>query len=64
MSSTAEEEKLRKAYEEFKEEAQEVNAEYEPETVNTDGFGSTIKAWRSLFVKVVLIRCFLHGFLR
>ena len=33
MSRTAEEEKLREAYEEFKEEAQEVNAEYEPETV-------------------------------
>ena len=60
----SEEEKLREAYEEFKEEAQEVNAEYEPETVNTDGFGSTIKAWKSLFVKVVLIRCFLHGFLK
>ena len=64
MSSTAEEEKLGEAYKKFKEEAQEVNAEYEPETVNTDGFGSTIKAWKSLFVKVVLIRCFLHGFLK
>ena len=64
MSSTAEEEKLTEAYEEFKGEAQEVDAEYEPETVNTDGFGSTIKAWTSLFVKAVLIRCFLHGFLK
>ena len=64
MSSKVEEEKLTEAYEEFKEEAQEVDAEYEPETVNTDGFGSTIKAWRSLFVRAVLIRCFLHGFLK
>ncbi len=37
---------------------------YEPETVDTDGFGSAIKAWTSLFVKTVLIRCFLHGYLK
>ncbi len=64
VSRTAEEEKLTEAYKEFKEEVKEVDTEYEPETVNTDGFVSTIKAWRSLFVKAVLIRCFLHGYLK
>jgi len=64
MSSTVEEKKLTEAYKEFKEEAQEVSAEYKPETVNTDGFSSTIKAWQTLFVQTVLIRCFLHGFLK
>lgn len=36
---------------------------YEPKTVNTDGFSSTLKAWMSLFLSTILIRCFLHGFI-
>jgi hypothetical protein len=32
--------------------------------VNTDGWKATQAAWRTLFPKVVLILCFLHGFLK
>lgn len=64
VSSTATEEEFTKTYKEFKEEAQEVDDKYEPETVNTDGFSSTIKAWTTLFIQTMLIRCFLHGFLK
>ena len=64
VSSTVEEQELTKAYKHFKEEAQAVDSKYEPETVNTDGFSSTLKVWSRLFAKAVLIRCFLHGFLK
>jgi len=47
----------------FKEETQAVDKTYEPRTVNTDGFTSTVKVWQNLFVTTVLIRCFLHAYL-
>lgn len=54
---------LTDAYTVFKEEAQAVDKAYEPKTVNTDGFTSTVKVWQNLFVTTVLIRCFLHAYL-
>lgn len=62
VSLSADELQLRQAYAVFKQEAQERDESYEPKTVNTDGFGSTLKAWTSLFLTTVLIR-FLHGFI-
>jgi hypothetical protein len=55
---------LKAAYGEFKQEAQELDQTYAPETVTTDGFKSTRLAWRQLFPGVSLIRCFLHGVLK
>ncbi len=54
---------LQAAYGVFKEEAQNVQADYRPRTVNTDGWAATQQAWRALFPLVVLLRCFLHGWL-
>jgi hypothetical protein len=55
---------LKKAYGVFKDEALVVDPKYAPSTVNTDGWGGTIGAWTALFVNIVLIRCFLHAWLR
>jgi len=64
LSSTAGEVDLTAAYGRFRDEAGAVSAEYAPETVNTDGWKATQAAWRTLFPKVTLILCFLHGFLK
>jgi hypothetical protein len=56
-------EELEAAYGVFKQEAQEVQADYQPKTVNTDGWAATRQAWRRLFPLVVILRCFLHGWL-
>ena len=60
----ADTESLTEAYQHFKDEAQALNAEYAPETVNTDGWAATQCAWLSLFPTVVLIECFLHAFIK
>lgn len=55
---------LKEAYQHFKEEAQAVKAEYAPETVNTDGWNATQRAWLNLFPMIVIIECFLHAFIK
>ena len=52
------------AYGEFKTEAQRLKPDYLPQTVNTDGWKQTRQAWLALFPAIVVIRCFLHAFLR
>lgn len=64
VSLGADESSLNESYGVFKEESQDLDKEYEPKTVNTDGFKSTLKAWSSLFIATTLIPCFLHGFLK
>ncbi len=64
ISPTASKDDLQKAYGVFKVEAGDVEPGYAPSTVNTDGWNGTIGAWSALFVNVVLIRCFLHAWLR
>ena len=64
LSNTASEVDLTAAYGRFRDEAVAVSADYAPETVNTDGWKATQAAWRTLFPKVVLILCFLHGFMK
>jgi hypothetical protein len=63
LAQTAGVEDLKAAYGVFKEEAQNVRSDYQPKTVNTDGWASTRQAWASLFTLVVVLRCFLHGWL-
>ena len=53
-----------KAYGVFKTEAQAVKSDYAPDTVNTDVWSATQKAWQTLFCSVVLIACFLHIYIK
>jgi hypothetical protein len=55
---------LTEAYQHFKDEAQALKPDYAPETVNTDGWGATQKAWLSLFPMIIIIECFLHAYIK
>ncbi|HKB40917.1 MAG TPA: hypothetical protein VKD72_31105 [Gemmataceae bacterium] len=63
LAQTAGAEDLRAAYEVFKQEAQNVEPDYQPQTVSVDGWAATRQAWLALFPLAVLLRCFLHGWL-
>ena len=63
VSVGAGEEELTDAYGQFQREAQQVQPDYQPETVNTDGWQATMKAWQRLFPSICLIQCFLHAIL-
>jgi hypothetical protein len=63
LAETATTEDLTAAYAVFRREAENVAPGYQPETVSVDGWASTHQAWRALFPLVVLLRCFLHGWL-
>ena len=60
----ADTETLKAGYKTFKEEAQALDADYQPRTVNTDGWVATQCAWRALFPTIFIIECFLHAFLK
>ena len=64
LTPTADEEQLTKAYGVFRQEAQDVDPTYQPKTVNTDGWQATQNAWARLFPGIVVVLCFLHGFLK
>lgn len=64
LTSSADEEHLQAAYGVFAEEARDVDPDYAPETVNTDGWSATQNAFQSLFATITIILCFLHGFLK
>ena len=64
VALTADEDALTEAYGVFQQEAQHVQADYQPETVNTDGWQATQNAWQALFPVIVIIECFLHAFLK
>ena len=49
------------AYKVFKDEALDVSPDYAPKTVSTDGWKGTQAAWKTLFTKVIILLCFLHG---
>jgi len=51
---------LMKSYGVFKEEAQNICADYEANTYNTDGWAATRKALKTLFPFATFIQCFLH----
>ena len=60
----ADTDELTEAYRHFRAEAQQVKPDYTPQTVNTDGWAATQKAWLALFPFIVIIECFLHAFLK
>ncbi len=64
ISLTADTKGLTEAYGHFKDEAQRLDPEYAPETVNTDGWWPTHLAWESLFTAIIFIPCFLHAFIK
>lgn len=64
VAETAGTEELKDAYAVFCEEARNVNPEYAPKTVNTDGWKGTKAAWRVLFPAIAIVQCFLHGWLK
>jgi hypothetical protein len=64
LALNADEPALTEAYGYFKQEAQLLGPDYAPQTVNTDGWLATQKAWQALFVTLTLIECFLHAFLK
>ena len=64
VCSNADEVALTKGYHVFKEEASDVNIDYQPNTVNTDGWWATQNAWQNLYPMIKVIECFLHAFLK
>lgn len=64
VAATGSTEDLAAAYGVFREEARNLQPEYAPQTVNTDGWKGTRAAWQFLFPTVVLLRCFLHAWLK
>lgn len=63
VSHGAGEEEFAEAYRQFEHEAHQVQPDYQPETVNCNGWQATMKAWRTLFPSICLIQCFLHAIL-
>jgi hypothetical protein len=63
LSPSACEKGLTEAYGVFKQEALNVEEDYRPRTVNADGWAATRAAWQGLFSLVVVLRCYLHGWL-
>jgi hypothetical protein len=63
LAPTAGAEDLEAAYGEFQAEAEDVEPGYAPQTVSADGWAATHQAWVALFPLVVVLRCFLHGWL-
>lgn len=64
VAETAGTKDLTHAYNVFRQEAQNVDADYAPQTVNTDGWKSTQQAWKALFPAIVVLQCFLHAWLK
>jgi hypothetical protein len=64
VALAADEKELTEAYRPFKTEALQLKPDYQPQTVNTDGWFATRLAWKALFPTIVLICCFLHAFIK
>jgi hypothetical protein len=60
----ADAESLTTGYGVFADEARNVDPDYQPSTVNTDGWASTSLAWTTLFPNITIIFCFLHAFIK
>ena len=60
VSENANEDHLREAYDEFKQEARILKPKYSPKTVNMDGWEATRNVWKKMFPRAIIIFCFLH----
>lgn len=63
LSLSADEAGLTEAYQHFKHEAQRLTPDYQPQTVNTDGWSATQNAWLALFPAIAILQCFLHAYI-
>jgi hypothetical protein len=64
LTASADDAHLQEAYGVFAAEARDVEPEYAPETVNTDGWAATRNAFLAWFPRIAVVLCFLHGFLK
>ena len=64
LTKSADEAHLQEAYGQFAAEARDVDPQYTPQTVNTDGWTATQNTFRVLFSTIVIVLCYLHGFLK
>lgn len=64
LTAAADDKHLAQGYGDFAEEARELHPEYAPQTVNTDGWKPTQNAFQTLFSQIVVVLCYLHGFLK
>ena len=64
VCAKADELSLRKAYGVFKAEVTEFVSDYQPFTINVDGWAATQNALKFLFPKTRIIECFLHAFIK
>lgn len=64
LTTSADEQHLTEAYGVFHAEARDVAPDWQPKSINTDGWKATRSSLRSLFPRVLLVLCFLHGFLK
>ena len=64
LTAAADDAHLQEAYGVFAAEARDVDPEYAPQTVNTDGWASTQNAFQTSFPLITVVLCFLHGFLK
>ena len=64
VASQADTKHLQRAYGVFQKEAFDIEQDYQPKTVNTDGWSATQQAWKALFSSITVIECFLHAFLK
>ncbi len=63
VSPSAGEDDLTQVYQQFQEAAQQIAPDYQPSTVNTDGWQAAINAWKRLFLTICIIQCFFHAIL-
>lgn len=64
LSLTEDEHGLKESYDVFKQESLNIAPNYQPKSVNTDGWAATRKAWKGLFNEIMLILCFLHSYIK
>lgn len=64
LTPAADDAHLQAAYGQFAAEARDVDPQYAPQTVGTDGWAATQNAFRALFSTIAVVLCFLHGFLK
>ena len=64
ITDSASENSLTQAYGVFAHEARSIKPDYQPNTVNTDGWAATQNAWKYWFPQIMIILCFLHAFIK
>lgn len=64
LTDAADDAHLQAAYGVFAAEARDIDPQYAPQTVNTDGWAATRNAFQALFGTITVVLCFLHGFLK